>query len=66
MTEIQDTRVVDIEMRFGSMVMFRVKWAFAAIPALMLITMILIAAGMILMFALAALGQAVSVPQVIR
>jgi hypothetical protein len=66
MTEIQDTRVVDIEMRFGSMVMFMVKWAFAAIPALMLITMILIAAGMILMFALAALGQAVSVPQVIR
>jgi hypothetical protein len=35
----QDTRVViaDINMRFGSMVLFMVKWAFAAIPAIIII-----------------------------
>jgi hypothetical protein len=38
-TRLGDTRVViaDINMRFGSMVLFMVKWAFAAIPAFIII-----------------------------
>jgi hypothetical protein len=38
-TRVGDARVVisDINMRFGSMVVFMVKWAFAAIPALIII-----------------------------
>jgi ABC-type Na+ efflux pump permease subunit len=33
----QKVKVVDIEMSFGSMVIFMVKWAFAAIPAVIMI-----------------------------
>ncbi len=33
----QEIVVRDIRMRFGSMVVFMVKWAFAAIPALIII-----------------------------
>jgi hypothetical protein len=33
-------RVQDIEMSFGSMVTFMVKWAFASIPAVIIIVMI--------------------------
>jgi hypothetical protein len=29
----QDVRIVDLHMPFGSMVVFMVKWAIAAIPA---------------------------------
>jgi hypothetical protein len=38
-TRFEETRIVisDINMRFGSMVVFMVKWAFAAIPALIII-----------------------------
>jgi hypothetical protein len=32
--------VVDINMSFGAMVMFMVKWAFAAIPALLIILLL--------------------------
>lgn len=34
--------VSDVDMRFGSMVWFMVKWAFAAIPALFIIGLILL------------------------
>jgi len=33
----QNVRVVDIEMGFGSMVVFMIKWAFASIPAVIAI-----------------------------
>ena len=33
-------RVQDIEMSFGSMVSFMVKWAFASIPAVIIIVML--------------------------
>ncbi len=38
-TRLEETRIVisDINMRFGSMVVFMVKWAFAAIPAFIVI-----------------------------
>lgn len=35
--EVQKVAVTDIRMSFGSMVTFMVKWAFATIPALILI-----------------------------
>jgi hypothetical protein len=41
---IQRVTVADIDMRFGSMVWFMVKWAFAAIPAFIIIFVILLVA----------------------
>jgi len=38
-TNIEVT-VVDIKMRFGSMVVFMVKWAIASIPALVILVVI--------------------------
>jgi hypothetical protein len=35
----QSVRVVDLDMPFFSMVTFMVKWAFAAIPAILIITL---------------------------
>lgn len=34
--------IVDVNMRFWSMVVFMVKWAFASIPALLIITVVLV------------------------
>ena len=48
--------VVDVTMPFGSMVLFMVKWAIAAIPAVL----ILGSAGFLVLTALAALGRSVS------
>ena len=39
-TDYSEVRVVDIDMQFGSMVSFMVKWAFAAIPAVIIISVI--------------------------
>lgn len=36
----QPVVVVDVKMKFGSMVAFMVKWAFAAIPAFLIISVI--------------------------
>lgn len=38
--DVQRVAVTDIRMDFGSMVAFMVKWAFATIPALILIWLI--------------------------
>ena len=38
--EEQRVIVVDVEMKFGSMVTFRVKWALASIPAFFLLFLI--------------------------
>lgn len=46
---VQHVAVTDIRMSFGSMVTFMVKWAFATIPALILIW--LIAAALTWLFA---------------
>jgi hypothetical protein len=37
---VQRVTVVDVDMKFASMVTFMVKWAFAAIPALIIIFVI--------------------------
>lgn len=37
--------VVDLDMPFGSMVGFMVKWAFAAIPALLLVSLVILGVG---------------------
>lgn len=34
---VQPVVVVDVHMRFGSMVMFMIKWAIASIPALLIL-----------------------------
>lgn len=34
---VQPVVVVDVHMRFGSMVMFMIKWAIASIPAFMIL-----------------------------
>lgn len=46
--EVQEVVVTDIRMSFGSMVVFMVKWAIAAIPALIILLVIgAIAAGIL-------------------
>lgn len=37
---VQPVVVVDVHMRFGSMVMFMIKWAIASIPALLILLVI--------------------------
>lgn len=49
--DVQRVAVTDIRMSFGSMVAFMVKWAFATVPALILIWVI----GAILYWGFAAL-----------
>ena len=38
--EPTSVRIIDIKMPFGSMVMFMVKWAIAAIPALIILALL--------------------------
>ena len=43
MTEIntaQEVRVTDFDMKFGSMVLFMIKWALASIPAFIILFII--------------------------
>ena len=35
-----DVRIIDIRMPFGSMVVFMIKWALAAIPAMLILAVI--------------------------
>lgn len=51
--------VTDVRMPFGSMVIFMVKWALASIPALLLLTAIVGALGVLAITVLAAVGIAV-------
>ena len=51
--------VTDVRMPFGSMVIFMVKWALASIPALLLLTAIVGALGVLAVTVLAAVGIAV-------
>lgn len=37
---VQPVVVVDVHMRFGSMVMFMIKWAIASIPAFLILLLI--------------------------
>lgn len=53
----QPVIVVDIQMRFWSMVVFMVKWAFAAIPALIIIALIITALTMFLTGFISGLGK---------
>jgi len=46
--EPASVRIVDIKMPFGSMVVFMVKWAIAAIPALLILTLIAVFAAVLL------------------
>lgn len=41
MSQIQPVTVVDINMSFGSMVVFMIKWAIASIPALIILGIML-------------------------
>jgi len=47
--EPASVRIVDIKMPFGSMVVFMVKWAIAAIPALIILALIGVLVAGILM-----------------
>ena len=42
-----EVRVVDVEMSFGSMVVFMVKWAIASIPAFIILFLIFIGLGLL-------------------
>ncbi len=53
----QPVVVVDIQMKFWSMVVFMVKWAFAAIPALIIIALIITALSMFLTGFMSGLGK---------
>lgn len=53
----QPVVVVDIQMKFWSMVVFMVKWAFAAIPALIIIALIITALTMFLTGFISGLGK---------
>lgn len=52
----QEVTVTDIKMSFGSMVWFMVKWAFASIPALIIVFGVIIAVNIIILMILGALG----------
>lgn len=56
-TDAQPVVVVDIQMRFWSMVVFMVKWAFAAIPALIIIGLIITVLAMFLKGFVTGLGS---------
>lgn len=45
---VQRVSVIDIDMPFGSMVSFMIKWAFAAIPAFIIIGAAFFMIGMVL------------------
>jgi len=45
--QAQRVKVVDIDMPFGSMVTFMVKWSLASIPALMILALFGFAAAMV-------------------
>jgi hypothetical protein len=49
--------VVDVDMTFGSMVPFMVKWAIASIPAVLILSFILGVIAVALAMALAPLGM---------
>lgn len=49
----QPVVVLDVNMSFGSMVIFMIKWALAAIPALLILSLI----GFFLAFLVGALGR---------
>lgn len=51
----QEVEITDIRMRFGSMVVFMVKWALASIPALIILTVLLIGVWAVAMGLLASL-----------
>jgi hypothetical protein len=38
--QLQEVAIVDVQMPFGSMVVFMVKWALAAIPAMLMLFLI--------------------------
>jgi hypothetical protein len=59
---ITTVRIADIEMGFGSMVRFMVKWAFAAIPAIIIIFIICFIIG--LFFTLIGVGLTGAIPNV--
>ena len=46
-TRIQEIAVTDVKMRFGSMVVFMVKWAIASVPALIILVVIGVACASI-------------------
>lgn len=53
--EVQQVNVLDINMSFGSMVVFMVKWAIAAIPAAIILVILGVLAFAVLSGFLAAL-----------
>lgn len=67
MVVIQPVSVTDIRMSFGSMVVFMIKWAFAAIPAMIVVFTVVafIAFVLSLIFgaALSGLGGLMSAPK---
>jgi hypothetical protein len=50
----QQVRVVDVSMRFESMIVFMLKWAIASIPAMIILSIV----GAILFVFIAAIGAA--------
>lgn len=50
MNQEHEVRVKDFDMPFGSMIWFMIKWAFASIPALIIISVVI--GGIIFAFAL--------------
>lgn len=48
--------VVDVDMPFGSMVSFMVKWSIAAIPAFLIVGFVFFIIGMLVAIALGAMG----------
>jgi hypothetical protein len=55
--EGQRVVVTDVEMPFGSMVIFMVKWALAAIPALVILTLIGVSISLALTVVVGPLNQ---------
>lgn len=56
----QPVRVTDIDMTFGSMVLFMVKWAIASIPAFIILSALMAGVGVVIVTVLSVIGVAVS------
>lgn len=52
----REVEVTDVNMRFWSMVVFMIKWAFASIPAFIVLALVFFSIGMIFIIMAAALG----------
>lgn len=53
----REVEVTDVNMKFWSMVVFMIKWAFASIPAVIVLAIVFLCVGIVAAITLTALGM---------